>query len=87
MDNNIQEIEEIIIFGMPDPSDVIKVLNYCILTAKFYIYKQRLFNNNEIDFYTYLIELKQKLNTEQTICEKQYRPDKFEKYLFIYTNI
>ena len=77
----------IIIFGIPDPRDVIKALNYCILTAKFYIYKQRLFNNNEIDFYAYLIVLKQKLNIEQTICVKEYRPDKFEKYLFIYTNL
>ncbi|MBL0687369.1 MAG: D-glycero-beta-D-manno-heptose 1-phosphate adenylyltransferase [Sulfurospirillum sp.] len=40
------------------------VLNYCILYSKYYIYVQRLYNNNYLDLYTCLTRLKQVLEIE-----------------------
>ncbi len=39
---------------------------YCILNGKFYIYKQKLFHENALDFYDYLWELKYKLQIEKS---------------------
>jgi len=81
------ELREIIIFGFPSPNDHITVLNYCLLVAKMFIYKQRLFNDNNIDFFTYLVIVKQKMKIEQIICKKEFRPDKFHKFSFIFDNL
>ncbi len=35
---NSQLIEECILFGFPSNSDVMQVLNFCILYTKYYIY-------------------------------------------------
>ncbi len=39
---------------------VMQVLNFCILYAKYYIFIQHLFNNNTLELYTCLTQLKQK---------------------------
>ncbi len=65
---NSQVIEECLLFGFPSTSDVMQVLNFCILYAKYYIYIQRLFNTNTPDHYTCLNQLKQTLKTEENIC-------------------
>ncbi len=64
---NSQVIEECILFGFPPNSDVMQVLNFCMLYAKYYIYVQRLFNNNTLDLYTCLNQLKQALKIERNI--------------------
>ena len=84
---NMDEIHEIILFGLPIQSDPIKVLNHCLIIAKFYIHRQRLFHNNDIDFHVFLSELKLKFYIEECICIKELRPDKFDKYRFISENI
>ncbi len=76
---NSQVIEECILFGFLSTSDVIQVLNYCILYAKYYIYIQRLFNNNTLDLYTCLNQLKEALKTEEKICNKNNKKEKFLK--------
>ncbi len=80
---NSQVIEECILFGFPSNSDVMQVLNFCILYAKYYIYIQRLFNNNTLD----LNQLKQALKTEENICKNNNNKEKFLKYNFIYDNL
>ncbi len=64
-----------------------QVLSFCILHAKYYIYIQRLFNNNTLDLYTCLNQLKQALETEENICNKNNKREKFLKYNFIYENL
>ncbi len=55
--------------------------------AKYYIYIQRLFNNNTLDLYTCLNQLKQALKTEEKMCNKNNKKEKFLKYNFIYDNL
>ncbi len=50
---------ESLMFGFNKTSDLFIVLNFCCLRAKYYIYPQKLMNNNKIDFFDYLAFLKQ----------------------------
>ncbi len=63
------------------------VLNFCILYAKYYIYIQHLFNNNTLDLYACLNQLKQTLTIEENICIKNNNEEKFHKYHFIYEQL
>ena len=69
-----------IIFGMPGSEDPIMVMNFCILHAKHYIYKQRLFHENYLSVQNFLRELRYHLQIEQKICENSNTPEKFAKY-------
>ena len=82
-----ESLEESILFGFQAEGDILNVLNFCILLAKYYIYKQRIHNNNSIDFYQYLVQLKYKLKLEQTICTYNNNQNVFEKYIFIYEQL
>ncbi len=64
-----------------------QVLNFCILYAKYYIHIQCLFNNNTLDLYACLTQLKQALKTEENICIKNKNEEKFFKIHFIYDNL
>ncbi len=81
---NHNNLEECIIFGFPDNDDNTKVLNHCILLAKYHIYIQKLKDNDNIDMYAYLAFLKQQLSIEEQICMNERKQSKFDKYLFIY---
>ncbi len=65
---------ECIIFGFPDPipetREKIHVINLCIFDIKYYIYIQRLFNNNQLDVYSCQAQLKCALKTKYEICKK-----------------
>ncbi len=52
-----------------------------------YIYIQKLINSNKIDFYDYLVQLKQKLQIENIICIDEGNPSKFEQFEFILDDI
>ncbi len=75
------------LFGLPGESKIFKVINFCILIAKYYIYIQKLINSNKIDFYDYLVQLQQKLQIENIICIDEGNPSKFEQFEFILDNI
>ncbi len=64
-----------------------QVLNYCILYAKRYIYIQRLFNNNTLDLYDCLTQIKQTLQIEENTCIKNKNKEIFFKFHFIYDNL
>ncbi len=59
------------IIGFPYNSDVMQVLNLCILFAKYYIHIQHLFNNNTLDLYAFLNHLKCVLKTDKNICKTE----------------
>lgn len=63
-----------VIFGIVNNNDLvaIQVLNFCILFAKFFIYKRKS-SSADIDFYTYQVELKHRLEIEHMICMQQGR--------------
>ncbi len=75
------------LFGFPGENKIYKVINFCILIAKYYIYIQKLINSNKIYFYDYLAQLKQKLQIENIICIDEGNPSKFEQFEFILDNI
>ncbi len=84
-----KELKNAFFFGFPSNSDVMQVhvLIFCILYTKYYIYIQRLFNNNTLDLYTCLNQVKQALKIEENICKTNNKKEKFHKYNFIYENI
>ncbi len=77
-----ESLEECILFGFR----YFSVLNsYCILIAKFHIYCQRIDNNNAINIFQYLIELKNKLKIENYICGNQFYRIVWKISVFIWT--
>ncbi len=64
-----------------------QVLSFCLLYAKYYIYIQRLFNNNTLDLYLSVTQPKQALKIKEKICINNNKKDKFFKYNFIYWNL
>ncbi len=82
-------IHESIFFGFPGSSDGVNVINYCILYAKYYIYLEKLKDNNKkpsfnLDFLGYLCYLKEILKMEQNICLKRNQIVKFDKFKVIF---
>ncbi len=69
-----------------DIFDIFNVLIYCILLAKFHIYCHRIHNNNAINLFQHLIELKNKLKIEHYICASN-SIGKFEQILFLYEQL
>ena len=81
-------LEECILFGFEAEGGSFKVLNYCVLIAKYYIYLNRIHNNNSIDNYQYLVYLKSKLTIEKKVCS-HYRQNgnNFEIFEFVYDQL
>ena len=74
-------IVESLLFGFQIEDEVIEVLNFICLTAKNYIYTEKIFHNNNICFYAFLSILKSKL--EKTCLILDSKGEKFRKYDFV----
>ncbi len=61
---HVDHLQENILFGFVGSNSITDVLIYCILYAKYYIYIQRLFNQNKLDVNAYLALLKNTLTIE-----------------------
>ncbi len=85
--SNFDHLEECVLFGFPGENKIFKVIKFCILIPKYYIYIQKLINSNKIDFYDFLVQLKQKLQIENIMCIDEGNPSKFEQFEFILDNI
>ena len=85
--DDCDSLEECVLFGFQIEGGIFSVLNYCILLAKNYIYNQRLHNDNDIDFYQYLIILRYKLKIEKNICCCNNSLNDFEKFMFLYEQL
>ncbi len=75
-------LEESIFFGFHMNGEVFDILNnteWKILHSQ-----QKLFHENALDFYDYLLELKYKLQIERMICNGTSNNEQFSKFLFIY---
>ncbi len=74
-------IHESILFGFPGHSNDAIAINYCILYAKHFIYREKLDYQNmiTIDFLSYLSHLKYILNIKKPICIAKNQIAKFEK--------
>lgn len=81
------ELEESILFGFQIMEDEFKVLNYCIIHAKFYIYRNKIFGSNSLHLYEFLCELKRALRIEHDINCNNETEKSFSKFLFIYENL
>ncbi len=73
--------------GFHETSDDILVLNYCILYTKYYIFIQRLFNNNELDLYVCQTEVKLALNFEHSIHKNRNEHQRFIIFSHIYEKL
>ena len=75
-DMNVSKID--IVFGIVNENnlDLLNVINFCILLAKYYIYVQKRSSKN-LDLYTYQIELKNRLELEAVCCIQQNCIEKF----------
>ena len=82
--NNLQQC---LLLGFPDQSEITEVLNYCVIHAKYFIYNRKINKCNDIFIMDYLIYLKLKLKQEKYISESNNREKKFTKFLFILDNI
>ncbi len=67
--------------GFPHNKEEIQVLNYCMLHTKYYIYIQRLYNQNNLDIHSCLAQLKNRLGVEYNISKKYNNESKFEEIL------
>lgn len=54
-----------------------KIINWFLLTAKFYIHWQRLFHKGELSLIAYLAEARKKLIIERMACQWEGKPHKF----------
>ena len=66
--------ENEILFGLPNNGDNNATLNFCMLHIKHYIYKQRLFHDNEIQFGAIKNMLSVKLEIEKNILLRENKP-------------
>ena len=56
--------------GFPGSDNFVRLLNYCVLFGKFFVYSNKISENNRLDFYAYLVQLKQELHMEMKACSK-----------------
>lgn len=75
---NIQLCEYML--GIPQENPQSKVLNFIILSCKFYIYRQKLYHEGKTDLTAFLRELRAKLKIEKYICVLEGKADKFNRW-------
>ena len=77
--------EQDILFGVSGISDTILVVNYIILHAKWYIYKNRINDNHSLAISSFKGQLKYKLKIEKIITREQ--PEKFIKFKALFDEL
>ena len=79
--------EKDIIFGILDTTHFADALNFCILLAKWYIFRCK-YLEQEIFFFTFLVELKNRLVVEKNVAMKRNCYPKFmKKWSIIYQSL
>ncbi len=80
---------ESFLLGFPRNSHDAIDINYCILYAKHFIYREKLNNQNmlTIDFLSYLSHLKYILKIEKNLCIVKNQIAKFETFNNMYDNL
>ena len=76
-----------ILFGFIQETDDHFVLNYCLQYAKFYVYKHRLFGENNLDIQGLQNYLRWKIRIERQISINEGKVFKFQKFLILHDNL
>ena len=73
---NVSKLD--IVFGIVNENnlDIFNIINFCTLLAKYYIHEKKKSSKN-LDFYSYQIELKNRLEVEAVCCIQQNCIEKF----------
>lgn len=58
-----------------------KQINFFLLSARFFIHRQRLFHNCDLSMVHWIRELRDRLITEQRVCRAEGRASKFDHWL------
>lgn len=66
-----------VILGVPRENPQARVLNYIILSFKFYIFRQRLYYDSRFELTAFLREFRNKLKIEEYICSCEGKADRF----------
>ncbi len=87
--DHYDDLEEYILMGFPETSEDIEALNYCLLYTKYYIYIQRLFNNNELELYLCQTQIKTAIMIEYNISKNKNKNEvhKFNTFSQINENL
>lgn len=80
VDLHIQLDARTLLFGIPRSTKQSLVINFVILSTKFYIYRQRLFHHNRLEIIQVLCELHLRLRVEKHINSQERKPGKFRKW-------
>ena len=80
----IPQSENEILFGLHINGDNNVTLNFCMLHIQHYIYKQRLFRGNELQFGAIKNMLSIKLEIEKNILSREHKPQNFAKFELLY---
>lgn len=70
-------------FGLPKQCHKSGMINYILMQVKFYIYRQKLFHDSDLNHTSWLHELRNKLDMERWICLKLGTPGRFNKWCYI----
>lgn len=76
--------ESEILLGATRKITGLKVINWLILCAKFFIQKRKLFHNANISLISFLAEVRLKLFTERQACLWENKPQKFRVWKRIF---
>ena len=76
-----------VIFGSPCITETVAVLNFCMFHMKYYIYRQRLFQDNVFHLHEIQNTILAKLEIEKNICQKENKNYKFDKFEILHENL
>lgn len=69
-----------LLFGVTNPPKGMKVLNWIVLFAKFFIQKRKLFFQGTIPFIVFLREARDRVNLEKRACQHENKINKFRPW-------
>lgn len=66
------------LLGFPKEHPHSRMVNYLLMSARFVIHRQRLFHDSDLCLIHWVRELRNRLLTEQHICQAEGKPNKFD---------
>lgn len=68
------------LFGIPDTAPNARIINFVILFAKFFIYRQKLFHQGSLDLVHFLREFRTRLQVEKYLTTLENKRHHFQKW-------
>jgi hypothetical protein len=82
-----EDLFENIIFGFNLTEEIYYLLNFIIIQAKWFIYKRRLFVNNDCCIFDFLVELKYNLSIEIFVMKNKNLEERLEVFKKFYEEL